>query len=208
MFDHKQIKNDVLWNSFNSETSLNDWNRPPSTLSKPSLQIYSSPSFNSAWNLSDDNNQSDDDTASVATIIRCQEKKRSTQRLAPNSFSQTQSTNYLYVDDSPKPFGYKCINNIAPPLPPKTHKLRRISSQPNVQFENNCTAPPRPTARKPSIKNSIKFGTLPSYTPLSKNNYCAQNQSWNQNKVKSASSNEIFKLYQTRDCLGNVIYEL
>lgn len=109
-----------------------------------------------------------------------------------------------------------------PPIPPKKTFLRRINSQPNVITENYqtsnkiCIAPPRPTSKKPLWLQHLNPTQTQCNAYLLPNNnqkYYIDNQQRKKqclklSKNQSVSSNEIFKLYQTRDCLGNVLFEI
>lgn len=113
-----------------------------------------------------------------------------------------------------------------PPIPPKKkqYSLQRINSQPNAIIENQQTnnkeriAPPRPTSKKPFwLKNLRLNQTQYDKQLLLNSNQKNFNNNYQQHgqqdclklfKNQSLPSNESFKLYQTRDCLGNVLFEL
>lgn len=120
-----------------------------------------------------------------------------------------------------------------PPIPPKrTSHLRQTVSQPEIRI-----APPIPrrsrtmqrqqkrdardaSANPETIYETIR-GSQQSPTRYELELRPSSVATYNRNKprsepetvgeslgIRSASSNEIFKLYQTRDCLGNLLYEL
>lgn len=215
-------------NIYGSEPNLNANLQFDSDQDKKYTPLYSSPSFNSLWNLSD--NDLDDDTASVTTILRCQRRDHSIERLTPNSVARPttpiyrsltplkKDTKVIYSRIYPvKNFFDQQSNPKAPPLPPKKFFLRRINSQPNAIYEHKITEdrtePPRPTAKKPfwlqhsrPVQTQYNAYSMPNVNPRHHIPYKQQQSCLSESR--SASSNEIFKLYQTRDCLGNILFEL
>uniref|UniRef100_A0A915DZW6 Uncharacterized protein n=1 Tax=Ditylenchus dipsaci TaxID=166011 RepID=A0A915DZW6_9BILA len=147
-------------------------------------------------------------------VFTVQPRREGTPTLPPKKYALRHTTSQPNIIEQAPPRPVASKPSIRPSVYPQCYGLYKDRHGHSRSGSRTRSSEPRPHKEEENQYEDItrSDGTRHSsrHRPRSSTGvaYSEANQLMGNKAGLSASSNEIFKLYQTRDCLGNVLYEL